>query len=50
MTRKLRKGIRQNLDKNVDMNWTRGCTTQNIKTMAREILGYCNRIMQGLTK
>jgi hypothetical protein len=41
MTRKLRKGIRQTLDKNADMNWTWGSITQNIKTRAREILGYC---------
>ena len=40
-TRKLRKGIRQNLDKNVDMNWTWESITQNIKTKAEEILGYC---------
>jgi hypothetical protein len=40
-TRKLGKGIRQNLDKNVDMNWTWGSITQNIKTRAKEILGYC---------
>jgi hypothetical protein len=40
-TRKLRKGKGQNLDKIVDLNWTWGSVTQNIKTTAKEIQGYC---------